>query len=92
LSLLETGQILSQQSSRDVWIASMKKNVYRQGIPKGIPSAVVADKVGFLDAWLHDASIVYSPKGTYVLVIMTESSSWANIADLAGQIETLRTK
>jgi beta-lactamase class A len=92
LSLLETGQILSQQSSRDVWIASMKKNVYRQGIPKGIPSAIVADKVGFLDAWLHDASIVYSPKGTYVLVIMTESSSWANIADLAGQIETLRTK
>jgi len=91
LSLLETGQILSQQSSRDVWIASMKKNVYRQGIPKGIPSAVVADKVGFLDAWLHDASIVYSPKGTYVLVIMTEGSSWASIAELAGKIETLRT-
>jgi len=90
LSLLETGQILSQQSSRDTWIASMKKNVYRQGIPKGIPSSTVADKVGFLDAWLHDASIVYSPKGTYVLVIMTESSSWANIAELAGQIENLR--
>ena len=92
LGLLESKQILSQQSSRDVWIAAMKKNVYRQGIPKGIPSAVVADKVGFLDAWLHDASIVYSPKGTYVLVIMTEGSSWANIAELAGQIETLRTK
>ena len=92
LSLLETGQILSQQANRDIWIAAMKKNVYRQGIPKGIPSAVVADKVGFLDAWLHDASIVYSPKGTYVLIIMTESSSWANIAELAGQIETLRTK
>jgi len=92
LSLLESKQILSQQSSRNVWIAAMKKNVYRQGIPKGIPSAVVADKVGFLDAWLHDASIVYSPKGTYVLVIMTERSSWANIAELAGQIETLRTK
>jgi len=92
LSLLESGQILSQQSSRDVWIASMRKNVYRQGIPKGITSAVVADKVGFLDAWLHDASIVYSPKGTYVLIIMTENASWANIAELAGQIETLRTK
>ena len=92
LSLLETGQILKEQANRDIWIAAMKKNVYRQGIPKGIPSAVVADKVGFLDAWLHDASIVYSPKGTYVLIILTESSSWANIAELAGQIETLRTK
>jgi len=90
LSLLETGQILSQQTSRDTWIASMKKNVYRQGIPKGIPSSTVADKVGFLDAWLHDASIVYSTKGTYVLVILTENSSWANIAELAGQIENLR--
>jgi beta-lactamase class A len=92
LGLLESGQLLSQQSSRDTWIAAMKKNVYRQGIPKGVPSAVVADKVGFLDAWLHDASIVYSPKGTYVLVILTENASWANIAELAGQIETLRTK
>jgi len=92
LSLLESGQILSQQSSRDIWIASMKKNVYRQGIPKGIPSAVVADKVGFMDDWLHDAAIVYSPKGTYVLVVMTENASWVNIAELAGQIETLRTK
>jgi beta-lactamase class A len=92
LALLETGQILSQQSSRDTWIAAMKKNVYRQGIPKGIPSATVADKVGFLDGWLHDASIVYSPKGTYVLIILTENASWANIAELAGQIETLRTK
>ncbi|MDB5180917.1 MAG: hypothetical protein JWO54_680 [Candidatus Saccharibacteria bacterium] len=92
LGLLETGQILSQQTSRDTWIAAMKKNVYRKGIPAGIPSAVVADKVGFLDALLHDAAIVYSPKGTYVLVILTENSSWANIAELAGQIETLRTK
>jgi beta-lactamase class A len=90
LGLLESGQLLTQQSSRDVWIAAMKKNVYRQGIPKGIPSSVVADKVGFLDAWLHDAAIVYSPKGAYVLVIMTESSSWANIAQLAGQIEAAR--
>lgn len=92
LGLLQSGQILSQQPSRDVWIAAMKGNVYRQGIPKGIPSATVADKVGFLDAWLHDASIVYSPNGTYVLIILTESASWANIAELAGEIEALRIK
>lgn len=92
LALLESGQILSQQTSRDVWIAAMKKNVYRQGVPKGIPSAIVANKVGFLEGWLHDASIVYSPKGTYVLTIMTENASWVNIAELAAQIETLRSK
>lgn len=90
LSALQKGQILSQQTNRDIWINAMKSNVYRQGIPKGIPSATVADKVGFLDALLHDAAIVYSPTGTYVLVIMTNNSSWATIADLASQIEALR--
>jgi beta-lactamase class A len=90
LGLLESGQILSQQTSRDKWITAMKKNVYQQGIPKGVPLATVADKVGFLDALLHDAAIVYSPKGTYVLVIMTDNASWANIAELAKQIETAR--
>lgn len=90
LSLLYTGQILSQQSSRDKWINAMKGNVYRQGIPKGIPGAVVADKVGFLDGLLHDAAIVYSPKGAYVLIILTNNASWGNIAELAREIEAVR--
>ena len=68
----------------------MKRNIYKQGILAGLPSATVASKVGFLDALLHDASIIYSPTGTYVLVIMTEGSSWGNIANLAKQVESLR--
>ena len=67
----------------------MKRNVYRQGIPAGA-SGTVADKVGFLNGLLHDAAIVYSPKGTYVLVILTNGSSWANIAELTKKIEALR--
>lgn len=90
LGALYAGQILSQQSSRDKFIAALKGNVYRQGIPAGIPSATVADKVGFMDALLHDAAIVYAPTGTYVLVIMTNNATWGNIAELAGQIEALR--
>lgn len=90
LSLLYSGQILSQQSSRDRLITAMKGNVYREGIPSGIPNATVADKVGFLDALLHDASIVYSPKGTYVLIILTNNASWGNIAELAKEIESVR--
>jgi beta-lactamase class A len=67
----------------------MKRNIYRQGIPKGI-NATVANKVGFLDGLLHDAAIVYASTGPYVLVIMTDGSSWANIAELTRQIEALR--
>jgi beta-lactamase class A len=68
----------------------MKGNVYVSGIPTGIPSAEVANKVGFIDGYLHDAAIVYSKKGDYVLVIMTNGSSWKNIAALAKEIEAAR--
>lgn len=89
LAELQTGQILGQQSSRDILINAMKRNVYRLGIPKGT-TGTVANKVGFLDALIHDAAIVYSSTGPYVLVIMTNGSSWTNIAELTRQIEALR--
>lgn len=85
---LNAGQLLSP-SSTNTLISAMKRNVYRQGIPKGA-SGQTANKVGFLDAFLHDAGIVYSPSGTYALSIMTEGSSWATIAELTRQIESLR--
>lgn len=90
LSLLYSGQILTQQTSRDKMITAMKGNVYVKGIPSGVPNTVVADKVGFLDALLHDAAIVYSPKGTYVLIILTDNASWANIAELTAELEAVR--
>jgi beta-lactamase class A len=88
LGALQAGQLLSP-SSTSTLISAMKRNIYRQGIPAGA-SGTVADKVGFLYALLHDASIVYSPSGTYVLVIMTDGSSWGTIADLTRQIESWR--
>lgn len=89
LSQLQSGQMLSQQLSRDRLLEAMKRNQYRQGIPAGTGNAV-ANKVGFLDGLFHDAAIVYGPSGPYVLVIMTEGSNWATIADLTRQIEALR--
>ena len=89
LTKLQTGSIGLKESSRSRLIEAMKRNQYRQGIPSGA-TGQVADKVGFLNGLLHDAAIVYSPKGPYVLVIMTDGSSWANIADLTKKIESLR--
>lgn len=86
LTKLQTGQLLSA-SSTDRLLGVMKRQIYRAGIPAGVASPV-ADKVGFLNGLLHDAAIVYAPSGTYVLVIMTNNSSWTNIADVARQINT----
>ena len=88
LGMLQSGQNFSLVN-RDRLISAMKGNIFRKGIPAGA-SGTVADKVGFMDDLLHDAAIVYSPSGTYVLVVMTQGSSWATIADLAGQIDKLR--
>lgn len=89
LAALKSGQLLEQQSSRDRFLSALSANVYRQGIPAGV-SGSVANKVGFLDDYLNDAAIVSGSSGTYVLVILTKGSSWANIADLTKKIEQLR--
>lgn len=88
LGMIATGQNFSSINQQRL-IAAMKGNVYRKGIPAGV-NGTVADKVGFLNGLLHDAAIVYGLNGTYVLAIMTDGSSWATIADLAKQIDTLR--
>lgn len=88
LGMIATGQNFSSANQQRL-ITAMKANVYRKGIPAGA-QGTVADKVGFMDGLLHDAAIVYGPNGTYVLAIMTDGSTWGNIAELAKQIDALR--
>jgi len=89
LTKMQDGDLPIKTSSRDRLLSAMKRQQYRQGIPAGA-SGTAADKVGFLNGLLHDAAIVYSPKGTYVLVVLSDGSSWANIADITKKIEALR--
>lgn len=73
--------------SRAKLLEDMTTQVYRSGIPTGIGErGTVADKVGFLYGLFHDAAIVYSDKGDYVMVILTDGSSWGAIAQAAGAI------
>lgn len=86
---LESGTLPISKDSRQRLINAMKRNVYRNGIPAGTPGTV-ADKVGFLNALLHDTAIVYGSNGTYALTILTDGSSWGNIARLTQEIEKVR--
>jgi beta-lactamase class A len=67
----------------------MHQQIYRRGIPAGSNGSAVADKVGILDAWTHDAGIVYSPKATYVLVVMTTNGGFGEIRELSQSIYDL---
>lgn len=91
MASLESGQLPLSKDSRNRLISALKRNVFRQGIPAGAEGSV-ADKVGFLDGLLHDAAIVYSSSGTYVLSVMTDNSSWSTIADLTKEIQSLRSR
>lgn len=85
LQKLESNQLGLTEPSRARLLDAMKRQVFRKGIPAGV-GVPVADKVGFLEGYLHDAAIVYAPSGVYVLVIYSNGSSWAAIADAARQI------
>lgn len=85
LQKLESNQLGLSEPSRARLLDAMKRQVFRKGIPAGV-GVPVADKVGFLEGYLHDAAIVYSPSGVYVLVIYSNGSSWGAIADAARQI------
>lgn len=85
LQKLESNQIGLSEPSRARLLDAMRRQRFRTGIPAGV-GVPVADKVGFMDGLLHDAAIVYAPSGVYVMVIMSQGSSWGAIADAARQI------
>lgn len=91
MAQLQAKQLPLSDSLQNKLLSVLKRNVYRQGIPAGA-NGTVADKVGFLDNLLHDTAIVSGSNGTYALSIMTEDSSWANIAKLTAELEKLRAR
>lgn len=91
LARLETNQLSLSDSSRERLLATMGRNIFRQGIPAGA-SGNVLNKVGFIEDYLHDAAVVRSPNGTYVLTIMTDRASWGLIAELTREVERLRSQ
>lgn len=89
MAQLESNQLPLSAESRSRFLGMLNRNIYRRGVPAGT-NGQVANKVGFMWALLHDASIVYSSSGTYILVVMSDGSSWGAIADLTRQLESLR--
>lgn len=73
---------------RDRLLRSLNSHPFPYGIPAG-SAGKVHDKVGFLWDYVHDTSIVYHPKGTYIMTIMTKGQSYATIASLTREIEKI---
>jgi beta-lactamase class A len=75
LERLYSGTLLSRNSSSH-FLDLLKAQKINNRLPQGLPSGTtIAHKTGDLDGFVHDAGIVYGPKGDYI-VVMT-SGPWA---------------
>jgi beta-lactamase class A len=90
MHMLQNGSLVTN-TQRAQLLGYMQRQIYRGGIPLG-SSGSVADKVGYFGAYRHDAAIVYHPKATYVLVVLTNGGSNPQISDLARRISNFMDK
>ncbi len=77
----------------DKMINLLKEQRLNNKIPRYLPEGVViAHKTGELGFVSHDAGIVYTPKGDYILIVLTESANpeaaEERIADISKRVYT----
>lgn len=72
---LYKGELVDKESS-DKMLDLLKKQQLNDGLPKYFPdTTVVAHKTGDIGWFKHDAGIIFSGKGDYIIVVLSESDS-----------------
>ena len=67
---------LADGESTNKMLTMLKNQQLNKKIPKYLPKkTLIAHKTGELDSVTHDAGIVYSEKGDYIIVVMSESKN-----------------
>ncbi len=67
---------LANKEYTDEMLNLLKQQEVNNKLPKDLPQGVVmAHKTGDLNGYSHDVGIVYTPKGNYIIVIMSNTDS-----------------
>lgn len=74
--------------ARDYLLNALKRHHYHRGIPAGSAGSV-HNKVGYLWDYSNDSAIVYHPKGTYAIAILTKGLSFYAIAEITREVEAI---
>ncbi len=83
---LYQGKLANPQYTKEM-IDLLKNQQLNNKLPKYLPTDVqVAHKTGELDDFSHDAGMIYTPKGGYIIVAMSESDNPAGAEDRIAQI------
>ncbi len=76
--LLYNGKLANPEHTEDM-IKLLKNQTLNEKLPKNLPpGTVVAHKTGELDTVSHDAGIVYTDAGDYIIAILTDTDTPAN--------------
>lgn len=85
LKLLARDQLPGSQKMHEILEKQKRNDMIGSGIPEGVR---IAHKTGELNGILHDAGIVYAPRGAYVLVMLGDevtdkakaTASWSTLS------------
>lgn len=70
---LYKGQLVDEENTKDM-VDLLKKQTLNDKLPKYLPkNIVVAHKTGEINYLSHDAGIVFTDKGDYIIVILSQS-------------------
>jgi hypothetical protein len=64
----------------------LKRTEFNTIIPKYIPQNITAHKTGSLEYDSHDAGLVFTPRGTYLLIMMSTSDAPADAEERMAQV------
>jgi beta-lactamase class A len=71
---LYNGQLANTQATKEM-IDLLKGQRLNKKLPKYLPAGTfIAHKTGEITSFSHDAGIVYSPNGDYIIVVMSKST------------------
>lgn len=80
---------LTTVAQKSALISMMGAQNMRSGIPAGATGVGVANRAVQAGNVRYDVGIIFHGRGTYVLSVFTENASFADIAGLAGEINTV---
>ncbi len=88
---------LSDKESTDDMIELLKNQKKNSKLPRELPeNIIIGHKTGELGGYSHDAGIVYTPKGNYIIVVMSYTndtpSADNNIAEISKGVYNYFTK
>lgn len=79
-------KVVSTEASEEM-LGLLKAQELNDRIPKYLPKNIeIAHKTGELDRVKHDAGIVFTPRGDYIIVLMSETNNQANAAEVEARI------